>query len=115
MPDFNNGNVPARPATDPFSAARSLVDHVPKDGPGREVAYIRACGAAAAGLTKREEIAKAAMQGMCGAEGIFNPSFQRAVVNKLGRGEMTPQEIIAALAAEQADALLAELERTGGL
>lgn len=62
-----------------------------------------------AGMSIREEFAKAALQGLCANPVLFNEPNLRAIVVAAGRGPMTPAAIVAMLAAQHADLLLAEL------
>lgn len=82
-----------------------------EDPSGREKEYSQACAAAAGGMTVREEFAKAAMQGYLANPMLHNRSVLEDIVTAAGRRQMSPPEIVAMLAVEQADALIAELAK----
>ncbi|MBB3856774.1 hypothetical protein FHY29_002147 [Xanthomonas arboricola] len=62
-------------------------------------------------LTKREEFAKAAMQGI--VANLHNEYFFRRLSQHAEAHDMTLRQWIAQEAAKQGDALLAELEKQG--
>lgn len=62
-------------------------------------------------MTVREEFAKAAMQGYAGSAVLYDVKVLEKVVAESGRGGMTVPQVVAMLAVQQADALIAELAR----
>jgi predicted nucleic acid-binding protein len=96
---INNAALPAYPAQRDSAhlIAVQATAHIPNGSRERESAYIAVAASASVGLTKREEFAKAAMQGLCANHGTYG-------VNN-GPGD------VAARAVQVADALLAELAK----